>query len=272
MNILFKSIIIVIIAFTYVKLTKIIINKVIKITKFNEQKEKTIKSVVVSVSYYLAFTVAIVAILRESNLLGIDRKTILTGAGVIGIVVGIASQNFLKDITNGFFILFENQIKVGDYVTINDSYMGHVEEIGLRSTSIREWNLTKITISNGDIKVIKNYNCRKIRVIIDVCVAFEMETSIVIEALDEVCRILNAKYEEFIYIIDNSREKSYFSTYGVTDINTQKVGAQYTISGVITSEHYWAARKEARLQILNVFRERNIKIAYPKRVIFNNHS
>ena len=58
--------------------------------------------------------------------------TLVTGASIVGIIVGVASQSILKDIFNGFFIIFEKQIQVGDFVIINEEFRGTIEEIGVK--------------------------------------------------------------------------------------------------------------------------------------------
>ncbi|MFH5796900.1 mechanosensitive ion channel family protein, partial [Clostridium perfringens] len=76
----------------------------------------------------------------------------------MGLIAGVASQSILKDIFNGFFIIFEKQIQVGDFVYINEKFRGTIEEIGLRSTSLRDWDLRRVTIPNGNIISIRNYS------------------------------------------------------------------------------------------------------------------
>lgn len=266
MDSILKSIIIIIVSYIFVKFIKYITKKIFDFTKFDIQREKTIRSIIVSLSYYLAFFVSAILILQEYKILDFNKTTILTGAGLVGLVAGLASQSLIKDILNGFFILFEKQMKVGDYVIINEKFRGMVEEIGLRSMSIREWNLSKITLPNGEITSITNYSRKKMRVIAHVCVPYEVNPYEVMQALEEVCYTLNEKYKEFLIKNMINEPANPFKVYGITDINEQKVGAQYTITGVVDSIKYWAILKDARLNILIKFRDKGIKIAYPRRI------
>ena len=264
-----NSILIIVLSYLFVRATKYITKKIFAITKFDVQRENTLRSIIVSISYYLSFFVACVLVLKEFGIIDWNQSTILTGAGIFGVIAGFASQNLIKDVLNGFFILFEKQMKVGDYVYINESFRGTVEEIGLRSTSIRDWNLRRISLPNGEIKSIMNYSRKKMRVIIHVRVSYECDPDFVMQTLEEVCEALNEKYKEFLIKNIMNEPSRPFSVYGVTDIESSSVGAKYTITGVVASFKYFSISKNARLMILVKFREKGIKIAYPKRVNIN---
>ncbi len=261
-----NSILIIICSYLFVRVTKYITKKIFDITKFDVQRENTLKSIIVSISYYLSFFTASILILKEFGIIDLDKSTILTGAGIFGVMAGFASQNLIKDVLNGFFILFEKQMKVGDYVYINENFRGTVEEIGLRSTSIRDWNLRRISLPNGEIKSVMNYSRKKMRVIVDVRVSYECDPDFVMKTLDEVCQMLNEKYKEFLINNIMNEPSRPFSVYGVTDIESSSIGAKYTITGVVAPFKYFSIAKNARLMILVKFKEKGIKIAYPKRV------
>ena len=80
----------------------------------------------------------------------IDVTGILAGAGVLGLAVGFGAQSLVKDIITGFFIIFEDQFSVGDYVQIGAT-IGIVEEIGLRTTKVKSLYRRSSYIPNGNI-------------------------------------------------------------------------------------------------------------------------
>ncbi|MCG8540708.1 MAG: mechanosensitive ion channel family protein [Clostridia bacterium] len=256
-----SSIIILILAFALIKLVMFITKKIIEITNFNEQREKTLKSVVDSVAAYFIMAFAVLTILSEFGL--VKKATILTGAGIFTVVAGLGAQNLIKDIISGFFILFERQMRVGDFVAINEKYFGTVEEIGLRATAIREWSLTKLYIPNGEIKTLKNYYKEKSRVIIETIVPFEENHDEIEKALKEVCSIINEKYEDRLYKIGNANY-SEFNLIGVISFSGIDGGAKYIITGVVNPRHRWFLRNRIYETILRVFNEKNLKIGYPK--------
>ncbi|QJA10056.1 mechanosensitive ion channel family protein [Romboutsia sp. CE17] len=262
-----NTIIIIIISYTLVKLIEYLLNKLFQFTKFDVRYENTLCSVLSSISYYIVFVICIVLILREFNIVDATKfGSLVTGASIIGLIAGFASQSILKDIFNGFFILFEKQLQVGDFVIINEEFRGTVEEIGIRSTSLRDWDLRRITIPNGNIDSIRNYSKNKMRVVVHVRVSYEEDPMKVIQSLEEVCEIMNDKFSDYLYKPNSSEESKKFSVYGVTDIEKNTVGPQYTITGVVKSYKYFLALKETKLQILIVFNKNNIRIAYPKHI------
>lgn len=260
-----NTIIIVIISYTLLKLIHFLLRRLFEFTRFDVRYENTLYSVLSSVSYYIVFVICIILILREFGIVDATKfGSLVTGASIVGLIAGFASQSILKDIFNGFFILFEKQIQVGDFVIINEEFRGTVEEIGIRSTSIRDWDLRRITLPNGNITSIKNYSKNKMRAVIHVKVSYEEDPMKVMSALEEVCEIMNEEYKEYLY--DSNEMSRSFKVYGITDIEKSSIGAQYTITGMIKSYKYFSALKEAKLQILLVFKKNNIKIAYPKHI------
>lgn len=261
-----NSILIIIFCYLLLKLIKYGLRKIFDITKFDVRYENTLFSVISSISYYIVAIFCIILVLREFNVIDVNKfSTLITGAGIIGLIAGVASQSILKDIFNGFFILFEKQIHVGDFVVLNEQFTGTVEEIGLRSTSIRDWDLRRITISNGNITSVKNYSKNKMRVVAHVRVSYEEDPIKIINCLQEVCDAMNIKYKDYLYK-ELPKSSLGFKVYGVTDIDKNPIGAQYTITGVVESYKYFQALREARLEILMNFRKNNIHIAYPTQI------
>jgi small conductance mechanosensitive channel len=256
-----SSFIILVISFLLIKLVMVVTQKIIEITKFNEQREKTLKSVIDSVAAYFILTFAILNIMSEFGL--IKKATIITGAGILTLIAGFGAQNLIKDVINGFFILFERQMKVGDFVGINEEYFGTVEEIGLRSTAIREWSLRKVYIPNGQIKTLKNYFKDRARVIVEVVIPFEENHEEVQNTLKEICSIINDRHADRLYKIGNTNY-SEFDVLGVVSLDGRYGGAKYIITGVVMPHHQWFVRNRLYETILIVFNEKNIKIGYPK--------
>ena len=263
---LIRSICIVLVSCLLLKVIQFALKSVFKITKFDERYENTLCSVLCSVSYYIMLAVSVVLILKEFGIVDATfLGSLVTGASIVGIVSGVASQSILKDIFNGFFILFEKQIQVGDFIVINEEFRGCVEEIGIRSISLRDWDLKRITIPNGYINSIGNYSKDVMRVIVHIRVSYEEEPLKVLNCLEEVCNILNNKYSEFFVKLKYSNKKG-FKVYGISDIDKISMGVRYTITGVVKSERYFSILREAKLQILIVFKQNNIKIGYPTNI------
>ena len=263
---LIRSIFIIIISCILLKIIQFSLKSLFKITKFDERYEDTLCSVLCSVSYYIMLVLSVILILREFEIVDATAfGSLITGASIVGIVAGVASQSIIKDIFNGFFILFEKQIKVGDFIVINDEFRGNVEEIGIRSISLRDWELKRITIPNGNINSITNYSKDVMRVIIHVRVSYEEDPMKVLDSLQDVCNIMNEKYKEYFVKLSPSSNLG-FKVYGITDIEKISIGAKYTITGVVISDQYFTILREAKLQVLVVLKKNNIKIGYPTNI------
>lgn len=98
----------------------------------SERRQRTISRLLQSVISYVVYFSAIIAILSSLN---IKVAGLLAGAGIVGLAIGFGAQSLVKDVITGFFIIFEDQFGVGDYIKINGAE-GTVVEIGLRTTKI----------------------------------------------------------------------------------------------------------------------------------------
>jgi small-conductance mechanosensitive channel len=115
---------------------------------WHERRIKTLRGVIQNLLRYALYFVGAIMILSELN---VDTRSILAGVGIIGLAAGIGAQNLVRDVVTGFFILFEDQFAVGDYVNIA-GVTGTVEDMGLRVTKVREATGDLHIISNGEIK------------------------------------------------------------------------------------------------------------------------
>ncbi|CEH32777.1 mechanosensitive ion channel family protein [Romboutsia lituseburensis] len=267
-----KSILIFVCSYIALKTIHYLLKKLFKITTFDERYENTLCSVLSSITYYIIFVLSLVLVLREFEIIDATKfGTLVTGASIVGLIAGVAAQSILKDIFNGFFILFEKQLQVGDFVVINEKFRGTVEEIGLRSLGLRDWDLRRITVSNGSITSIRNYSKNKMRVVVHVRVSYEEDPMKVMDSLEEVCDIMNEKFKDYTISPSSGDKKKSFKVYGVTDIEDNPVGAKYTITGVVQSYKYFSAMRETKLQILLVFKKNDVHIAYPTHINILHH-
>ncbi len=113
---------------------------------------KTIQSLATSIfNYILYFAIALITL----SSLGVDVSSLLTIAGVSGIAIGFGSQTLVKDFISGMFLWGEGRLNVGDIVTVAGQ-TGIVEEIALRTTTLRNSGGFLYTIPNGDIRTVVN--------------------------------------------------------------------------------------------------------------------
>lgn len=97
---------------------------------------------------------AIVIIIVVLALWGVDTTALITGAGVLTLIVGLGLQSLIADVIAGLFIIFENEFNVGDIITV-DGFRGEVVSIGIRTTKLMALGNVKI-INNSDIRGVLN--------------------------------------------------------------------------------------------------------------------
>ncbi|GBC94985.1 putative MscS family protein YkuT [bacterium HR16] len=105
------------------------------------------------------YTVLIIAVLMALRAIGIDITPLLATAGVAGLAVGFGAQRLVRDMISGFFLLAENQFAVGEVVTIG-GITGVVEEVGMRTTHLRDEQGRMVVIANGDVNLVINHSRR----------------------------------------------------------------------------------------------------------------
>ncbi|MCM3442660.1 mechanosensitive ion channel family protein [Metabacillus halosaccharovorans] len=249
-----------------VTLINFIVGKFFKKTNFiEERKEKTIESLIRSLTKYTATISFILYLLSQF----VDNfGSILAGAGLAGIIIGFGAQSLIKDILAGMFIIYEKQLHQGDFITINNTFHGTVEEIGLRSLKIREWSGKLLTISNGEIKQIHNYNIDRMRVIERVVISYREDPDMVWQVLEEACEKINMEFESCLKRDSLNEIIEHFQVFGITSLNGQFRGYEYTIIGLVDDQFYWSTAKGARRIIAKALFDANINLA-ESRVLIN---
>ena len=116
--------------------------------------------------------------------LGVQIGPILAAAGVVGLAVGFGAQNLVQDVIAGFFLLLEDQVRVGDVVQLNDK-SGLVEKITLRITILRDFGGNVHYVRNGKIDVVTNMTKEYSYGVFDIGVAYGEDT-------DEVRTVIEA--------------------------------------------------------------------------------
>ena len=166
-------------------LIKKIINKMmkVKLSRIDQRRQKTINVLILNIIKYFLIVVAIIIIL---SMLGVNMNAVVASLGVVGVVVGLAFQDILKDFLSGISIIVEDQYKIGDTVTIND-FKGEVLAIGFRTTRLKAYTGEVMIISNRNIQKVINHSFKSSKAIVDVMVSYEEDLLKVEKVLSEVC-------------------------------------------------------------------------------------
>lgn len=140
------------------------IAKSISLSRQTEARKKTIVKLLHNIMSYTLYFFSISWVL---SILGVPVSSLLAGAGLAGVALGLGAQGFLTDVVNGFFILLENQFEVGDSVVIG-SVEGNISSVGIRTTQIRGFDGTLHFIPNRNITIVSNKSRGDMRVQIDI--------------------------------------------------------------------------------------------------------
>ena len=178
------------IARVVVAIVNLLVDRVMKtsddITPEELQRQLTLVPLIKSVLQYVVYFGAFVLML---NALTINPAPILAGAGIVTIVVGLGAQPLINDIVSGFFILFDNLYLIGDYIETGDA-RGTVEEIGIRTTRIRDPNGQQHILRNGLLGEVINFSKGYTNAVVEVGVAYNSSLDHVYEVLRQVGREL----------------------------------------------------------------------------------
>ncbi len=190
--------------------------------------------------------------------LGVDLVPLLAGAGIIGLGISLASQNVIKDVINGFLILFEDQYAVGDVVAIGD-VGGLVENMNLRITQLRNNEGRLITIPNSAITIVQNLSKDWSRVDLTLTVAFDTNP-------DRVLQILR-KLSEEIYGDRTWRSKilELPEVLGIDEID--HTGLKIRIWIKTRPLEQWAVAREFRRRLKQTMVVEHLEIGVPQQIL-----
>ena len=130
-------------------------------------------------------TVGFVAILMMLRELSIDVVPILTGAGIAGLAIGFGAQNLVRDVISGFFLILEDQVRIGDLARIN-GVAGTVEQINLRTILLRDGEGAVQVFPNGTITALANLSKQFSYAVVDVRIAYSENMDRVMGTMREI--------------------------------------------------------------------------------------
>ncbi len=250
-------VLIAVVAFIAIKIGGLIIRRTIstlskrKLDTEAKKRAETLSRVIRNLLTTVIIVVALMMILEE---LGIDIGPILAAAGIVGLAVGFGAQNLVKDVINGFFILLEDQIRVGDVVQIAGKG-GIVENVNLKMTVLRDLAGNVHYIPNGSIDLVTNMTKEYSRYVFEIGVAYR-------EDVDEVMEVIREVDEDL-------RSDADFSHDILEPIEILGLD-EFADSAIIIKARYktkpikqWRIAREFNRRLKKAFDERDIEIPFP---------
>jgi small conductance mechanosensitive channel len=225
-------------------------------TQAQVKRADTLTHVIHDVARVVILAVGSMMILSE---VGVDLKPILAAAGLGGLAIGFGAQSLVKDVISGFFIILENSVRVGDVVEIA-GVGGLVEEVTLRTITLRDLSGNVHVVPNGVIDKVKNMTKLYSFYLFDVGVAYR-------EDVDEVMGILQEIAEEL-------RRDPQFADDILEPLEMLGVD-QFADSAVIIKCRIktqpikqWRVGREMNRRIKKTFDAKGIEIPFPHQTIY----
>jgi small conductance mechanosensitive channel len=214
------------------------------------KRARTIGNLVQNLASAVIYSIAGLMILHE---LDIDIRPVLTGAGIIGVAVGFGAQTLVRDIISGFFVILEDQVRVGDTAVINN-VTGTVEEINLRTILLRDGEGTLHVFPNGAVTTLANRTRGFAFAVVNIGVSYEEDIDRVIALLHGVGDELTSD-EAFRAVVLGPLE-----ILGVEALTDTQVTIQVRIK-TLPLKHMDVAR-ELRRRVKRIFDTEGIRIPY----------
>ena len=175
-----------------------IISPSLKFSSSDIARQKTISRLIENVLNYALYFLLIYWIL---SILGLPVSSLLAGAGIAGVAIGMGAQGFLSDLVNGFFILLERQLNVGDSVRLTNGSIkiaGTVVSVGIRTTQVRDADGTLHYVPNRNITVVSNLSRGNMRALIDIPLYAQTDLEKVTRIIQQVKQDYAAKQAEIL--------------------------------------------------------------------------
>lgn len=224
--------------------------------RISVRREETLKRLILNMLSYIVYFTAFIMILST---VGIEIMPLLAGAGVAGLAIGFGAQNLVRDIISGFFIIFEDQFSVGDYVE-TAGIEGEVEEIGLRTTKIQSWTGEQNVIPNGNITQVTNYSVHNGLAVVDINIPYEDDIVTAERIIEDIITELPDKYEEFVTVP---------VIHGV-----QSLELSHLVIRVIAETlpvYHWAGARIIRKEVKERLYKEGIDIPSPRLVMYSRN-
>ena len=190
---------------------------------------------------------------------GVDIAPLIAGAGIAGLAFGFGAQELVRDVISGFFILLENHIRTGDVSTIN-GVTGVVEDIGLRTTSLRDPNGTIHMFQNGKISSMSNQTKGWSAVVFEIGVAYKEDTDIVSGMMTDVAVEMSEDEEFGSCLIEP------FELLGVDAFADSAVVIRARQKTKPLKQ--WIVKREYLRRLKKAFDEKGIEIPFPHRTVY----
>lgn len=221
-----------------------------------QKRADTLSHIVRAVATTVLLVVTVMLFLGE---VGINIAPMIAAAGIGGLAIGFGAQNLVRDVITGFFILLEDQIRVGDVVVVGDKG-GLVEAVGLRMLTLRDLDGSVHMVPNGAIATVTNMTKDFSFCVIDVGIAYREDVDEVVTVLQDVAAELRQDQEFASDILED------LEVLGVNDFADSQVTIKIRMKTVPIKQ--WRVGRELRRRVKKAFDTNGIEIPFPHLTLY----
>ncbi len=222
-----------------------------------ELRATTLIAVLNSLLTVIVWTAALIIAL---SLFDISLAPIFAGAGVLGIVIGFGAQDVVADFLSGFFMLVEDQFGVGDIVDAGE-VTGVVEDVSLRTTTLRDVNGTVWHIRNSEIKRVANKSQIWARAVLDISVAYDTDVR---RAEGIIQRVADELWKDPQFTKGTIIEAP--EVWGVERLDADGILIRLVVK--TDPAEQFVVERELRIRIKEALEEASIEIPFPQRTVW----
>lgn len=215
-----------------------------------EKRARTLGKIIKNAAAIMVVGVSVMMILSE---FGMNIAPIITGVGFVGLAVGFGAQNLVRDVISGFFLILEDQIRVGDVARIN-GIGGTVESIRLRTTVLRDFEGIVHIFPNGEIKQVANLTKEFSYYVINLGIAYKENVDEVMGVLKQIGAELKADPAFAPAIL------APLEIMGIDDFAASQIVIKMRIKTLPPQQ--WAVGRELRRRIKNTFDDKGIELPF----------
>jgi small-conductance mechanosensitive channel len=206
----------------------------------------------------LAIAIWVTASLVVLRDIGVEIGPLLASAGIVGLAVGFGAQNLVRDVISGFFIILEDQIRVGDVVVINGTG-GLVEQLNFRTTVLRDLAGVVHVFPNGAITTLSNMTHEWSAYVFDIAVAYHEDVDRVIGLLREVGAELRRDPVHGPQLLEE------VEVFGVDQFADSAIVIKGRLKTVPIKQ--WEVGREFRRRVKLAFDLHGVEIPFPQRTV-----
>lgn len=220
------------------------------------KKAETVQTVTNSIAKYTIYFFAVMGILGALGL-GDVVGSMLAAAGISGIVIALGAQSLVKDIMSGMFMLFENQLTVGEFIKLGD-HEGTVDAVTLRTTTLIKFTGESVTIPNGSIDTVINYSRGGHLAIIDMPISLDTD-------IELAGKIMQDAGLDYMAAHDNILEEP--RVLGIIEFDDSQMVLRMIMR--VAPLTHWETERALRRAIKETFDKNGLSIPYPHRIVVN---